>query len=203
MQQPDRNTPPIVTQTWQDVLHFWFGTPDSPDYGQPRKAWFVKDPEFDARVRSQFLRTYERAAAGECDDWQRQPHSCLALLVVLDQFPRNLFRGTPRAFATDDRALEIAERAIAQNFDAMVLPVQRWFVYLPLEHCEDIDRQNHAVAKFETLRDDPDSASAIDYARRHRQVIEQFGRFPHRNDILGRDSTPEEQAFLQQPGSRF
>lgn len=190
-------------KTWQEVLDFWFGTPDSPEYGKSRKIWFVKDPEFDDSVRSQFLPTYQRAAAGNCDDWQQHPHACLALLVVLDQFPRNLFRGTPQAFATDDKAVTIAETAIARNFHQQVLPVQRWFFYLPLEHCEDIHRQNRAVELFETLSDDPESESAIDYAHQHHQVIARFGRFPHRNDILGRESTPAERDFLQQPGSGF
>lgn len=186
-----------------DILSFWFGSPDDRSFGKPHKAWFTKDLEFDRSIRSQFLNDYEKAARGELNPWKEAPHSCLALILLLDQFPRNLFRGFPQAFATDAQALEIAQWAIAHQFDRVLLPVQRWFLYLPFEHCENLAEQRRSVTLFQQLQDDPDSASTIDYAIRHYQVIERFGRFPHRNAILGRESTPEEVAFLQEPGSSF
>ncbi len=186
-----------------EILAFWFGAPDSSTYGQERKAWFIKNPTFDQEISDRFLPTYQQAAAGALDAWQDFPLSCLALLIVLDQFPRNLFRRDPRAFATDEKAVAIAQSAISQGFDQQLLPVQRWFMYLPFEHSENLEDQNQAVALFEQLRSDPQSQSPIEYAYRHRDVIQRFGRFPHRNATLGRASTPEELEFLQQPGSTF
>lgn len=185
------------------ILDFWFGQPDGASYGKPRQVWFVKKPEFDLEMRTRFVSDYEQAAAGNLDDWKNSPQNCLALILLLDQFPRNMFRGTPGAFATDWQALSTAQYAIAQAYDRELLPVQRWFVYLPFEHSENLEHQNQAVALYEQLRDDPDSADPINYAIRHREVILRFGRFPHRNAILGRVSTPDEEAFLQQPGSSF
>ena len=180
------------------VLSFWFG--ETPEM---RKAWFVKDSAFDIEVRSRFLPLYEQAASNQLDAWSDSPESCLAVVIVLDQFPRNMFRGTARSFATDPKALSIAKRAIAQNFDQQILPIQRFFFYLPLEHSENLDDQNESVRLFEQFRDDPDLKETYDYAVRHRAVIEQFGRFPHRNQILDRASTPAEIEFLKQPGSSF
>lgn len=154
-------------------------------------------------MRDRFLADCNLAAEGRLAHWQEHPNSCLALILLLDQFPRNIFRGTPRAFATDAMALQAAERAVGDRFDEQLLPVQRWFLYLPFEHSEHLEHQHRSIALFDTLRDDPDSASTIDYAYRHLRVIERFGRFPHRNAILGRESTPEEQEFLLQPGSGF
>lgn len=190
-------------KSYQEVLEFWFGNSDDPDYGKPKKYWFVKDEAFDQTVRSQFVATYQQAAEGNLNHWQEFPLSCLALIIVLDQFPRNMFRGQPQAFATDDQALSIAEFAIAQGFDQALLPVQRWFIYLPFEHSENLKDQQKSVELLSTLRDDPDSQDAIDYGYRHLKVIAQFGRFPHRNAILGRQSTPAEEAFLSQPKSSF
>jgi uncharacterized protein (DUF924 family) len=187
----------------QIILDFWFGTPDSPEYGKPRPEWFRKDPDFDSAIAAQFLPIYAQAAQGKLQPWQAKPHSCLALLIVLDQFPRNLFRGLPEAFATDEQACEITKNAIAQQFDQAVLPIQRWFFYLPLEHSENLANQARSLELFQSLATDPDSQSAIDYAQKHYDVIAQFGRFPHRNAILGRESTPAELAFLAQPGSTF
>lgn len=187
----------------QTILDFWFGTPDSLEYGKPRPEWFRKDPDFDGAIAAQFLPIYAQAAQGKLSAWQVEPHSCLALLIVLDQFPRNLFRDLPTAFATDEQACTIAKGAIAQQFDQAVLPVQRWFFYLPLEHSENLANQAQSVLLYQTLADDPDSKSAIAYAQKHYDVIAQFGRFPHRNAILGRESTPAELAFLAQPGSTF
>jgi uncharacterized protein (DUF924 family) len=186
-----------------DILAFWFGSPDEPDFGKSRKAWFVKDPEFDRQIRSQFLGEYEKGARGELSSWKDAPHSCLALILLLDQFSRNLFRDLPQMLATDAPALETAQWAIDHQFDRSLLPVQRWFIYLPFEHSENLECQRRSVALFQQLEGDPDSVSTIDYAVRHFQIIERFGRFPHRNAILGRESTPEEVDFLRQPGSSF
>ncbi|KKJ01104.1 DUF924 family protein [Prochlorothrix hollandica] len=185
------------------VLDFWFGSPTDSTYGQTKAAWFRKDPDFDDHIRQHFLVTYSQAAAGALNHWQQQPLSCLALIVVLDQFPRNLFRHQPAAFATDAQARAVAEWGVQQGWDRSLLPVQRWFFYLPWEHSEDLADQDRAVALFTQLEGDTASASPIAYAQKHRAVIQRFGRFPHRNPILNRESTPEEIEFLQQPGSSF
>ncbi len=186
-----------------EILDFWFGSQQEADYGKPRKAWFAKEPEFDEEIRKRFLTDYEKAAGGYLDEWKDSPSSCLALILLLDQFPRNIFRETPQAFATDWEALSTAHQAIAQGYDKQLLNVQRWFVYLPFEHSENIEHQRQSVKLFQKLSSDKDSASAIESAMRHRSVIERFGRFPHRNIILGRPSTPEEKEFLKQSGARF
>ena len=185
------------------ILDFWFGKPDEADYGKPRKVWFTKNPEFDQEVRSRFLIDYQQAAAGHLDDWKASPLGCLALIILLDQFPRNMFRGQPQTFATDPQALAYAQHTVAQCFDKELLPIQRCFVYLPFEHSENLAHQHQAIELFSTLKDYPECASGVDYAHRHLKVIERFGRFPHRNKILGRETTPEEAEFLKQPGSSF
>jgi uncharacterized protein (DUF924 family) len=192
-----------VAASWQEVLEFWFGAPGAPEFGRPRAAWFVKSAEFDALIRDRFLATHEAAAAGALDAWSTRPLGALALAVALDQFPRNIFRGTPRAFAADARALAVARGAVARGFDEVLLPVQRWFVYLPYEHAEELAAQRESLRLFERLAVDAAGAGTLTYAMRHYAVIERFGRFPHRNAILGRASTPEELAFLDQPGSSF
>jgi uncharacterized protein (DUF924 family) len=193
----------VALASWAEVREFWFGAHDRPEFGRPRACWFQKSDAFDALVRDRFLSTHEAAAAGALDAWAARPLSALALAVVLDQFPRNMFRGSPRAFATDARALALAREAVAQRFDDVLLPVQRWFVYLPFEHAEDLDAQRGSLRLFERLATDAAGAGTFTYAMRHYAVIERFGRFPHRNAILGRASTPEEIAFLAQPGSSF
>jgi len=188
---------------WQDVLDFWFGSPQSPEHGKPRPEWFRKSDAFDAAIRDRFESTYHAALRGDLADWREMPLSALALVIVLDQFPRNIYRGTPGAFAADTLALDVARHIVANGWDGTLKPVERTFVYLPYEHCEEIAAQRECVRLFETLRGDPDSVEGIDYAYRHLAIIERFGRFPHRNAILGRPSTPEESEFLKQPGSGF
>lgn len=188
---------------FQEVLDFWFGPAGSPEYGRPREVWFKKSTAFDEEIRTRFLDLHRQAAGGRIEAWNAAAESLLALIVVLDQFPRNLYRGSSRAFATDAQALAAAQLALARGFDRALVPVQRWFVYLPFEHAEDLAMQHRCLELFEDLRSDPDSAGSIDYARRHFQIIARFGRFPHRNAVLGRVSTPEEIEFLQQPGSGF
>ncbi|WP_009632746.1 DUF924 family protein [Synechocystis sp. PCC 7509] len=186
-----------------EILDFWFGNPQSVDYGKERSHWFTKKPEFDQELSDYFLLDYEQAARGELDYLQDSPLGYLALVLLLDQFPRNMFRGRPKSFATDAQALSVAKNAVEKGCDRSLLPVQRWFIYLPFEHSENLGDQERCVELFATLADDPYSANTIDYALRHKAVIERFGRFPHRNKILGRENTPAEAEFLTQPGSSF
>ena len=185
------------------ILDFWFGAPDSAERGRPRKCWFTKDPVFDAQISSRFLSLHEAACRGELAAWERGPLSALSLVVTLDQFPRNMFRGAARSFAADPLALSVARRTIANGFDVLLRPVERAFVYLPFEHAENIAAQRRSLALFDGLAHSPENASTIDYARRHYEIIARFGRFPHRNDVLGRVSTAEEIEFLGQAGSSF
>jgi uncharacterized protein (DUF924 family) len=180
------------------VLDFWFGAPDSRERGQPRKLWFQKSEPFDAEVRRRFLSIWERAARGELLRWQATPLASLALIVVLDQFPRNMFRGTARSFASDFLALAAARETIARGFDRLLPPVERSFAYLPFAHAEDLAAQRRSLALFREL--DPED---MRNAMRHYEIIARFGRFPHRNAALGRESTAEEAEFLEQPGSSF
>ena len=188
--------------TADDILAFWFA--DGPDTFRP--AWFQKNPEFDEEIRARFGALVAPARDGELDSWAATPHGALALLIRLDQFPRNLFRGGAEAFASDAHARQIARGVLTRRFDLALTPIQRPFIYLPFEHSEDAADQDLACALFEGLRDTPKHASpngAIDYAWRHRVVIRRFGRFPHRNAALERVNTAAEVAYLAQPGAGF
>lgn len=186
------------------VLDFWFGAPDSAEFGSARKAWFTKDAAFDAQVRERFGALVERALRGELDAWADAPRSALAQILLLDQLTRNAFRGTSRSFAGDARALAAASRMVGARQDEALPPFMRGFVYLPFEHAEGMAMQDEAIRLFNRLASEaPEHADMLDYAHRHRAVIERFGRFPHRNEVLGRQSTAEEIAFVQQPGSGF
>ena len=173
------------------------------DYGEGRRAWFQKAAECDLEIRDRFLPLHERAAAGELDEWRACPGDCLALVIALDQFPRNLFRGQARAFACDAHALGAARRALELGHDDGMLPVERLFLYLPFEHSESLDDQWRAIALIGRLAPWPETADTFAYAVRHWEIVRRFGRFPHRNAALGRASTPEETECLQQPGSGF
>ena len=183
------------------VLDFWFGPPP---WAQ-REAWFRKDPAFDETVRARFGVTLEAAVAGAlAPEWNDSPAARLAQLIVLDQFTRNAFRDNARAFAGDALALALARGMLAAGEDAQMPPLARWFIYLPLEHAEDLVAQDHCVQLFEALAAaEPALAGALDYAHRHREVIRRFGRFPHRNRALGRADTPAESDYLAQPGAGF
>lgn len=187
----------------QAVLDFWFGPASDPDHCNARKAWFRKDDAFDAQLRARFLRTHEDACARRLDDWRDSAPGCLALIIVLDQFSRNMFRGTPRAFECDPYARELAAHAVAAKLDAAMPPVHRMFVYLPFEHSESLADQARSVELFDGLRGEPQLADSIPYAQKHYDVIARFGRFPHRNAILGRPSTPDELFYLSRPGAGF
>lgn len=185
------------------ILDFWFSSPDQPDYGKPKSYWFDQQPDFDEKVRTLFLEDYQKAAAGFLDGWKSQADSCLALILLLDQFPRNMFRNTPQAFATDWEALSIAQEAISKGLDRQLISVQRWFIYIPFEHSENLADQRKCIKLFQQLSHDPDSSKAIEVAFKHKEIIARFGRFPHRNAILGRVSTPDEEEFLEELGSTF
>ncbi|MGK5029130.1 DUF924 family protein [Janthinobacterium sp. MDT1-19] len=188
----------------QDVLDFWFLPPDNPDYGQSRVAWFRKDDGFDAQIRARFGALIDAAIEGGLRAWDATPHGALARLIVLDQLTRNVYRGTPRAFAGDALALALAVSMTEQRLDQQLAPMLRAFAYLPFEHAEDLAMQARAVELFQLLSQaQPGFDGMLDYAQRHQEVIARFGRFPHRNAILARPSTPEEVEFLRQPGSSF
>ena len=186
----------------EEVLSFWFGREGEPGYGEFREAWFRKDPEFDQQVRDRFEALYEAATAGELDGWMEEARSCLALVILLDQFPRNMFRGDRRSYSTDRKAQEVAEYAVDRALDRELPAFQRMFLYMPFMHSENLEHQRRAVELFGTLQEWGDSDPAH-YAELHMRIVERFGRFPHRNEILGRPTTPEEAEFLKQPGSSF
>lgn len=175
------------------LLDFWFDEPTRP-------FWFKKDADFDVRLSDGFLGLHHAAARREHDAWAETALGALALVIALDQLPRNLFRGSPHAFATDARALEVARLAVDRGFDAtMPTHDHRLFLYLPFEHSESREDQARSLALFEAT----EQAFLIDYARRHKVIVDRFGRFPHRNHVLGRVTTDEEAAFLKEPGSSF
>jgi len=186
-----------------EVLSFWFGEPGSAGHGKPREAWFRKDAAFDEEIRSRFLALHAAAALGERDRWREDPDALLALVIVLDQFSRNLYRDDPRAFSQDAAALACAQLMLERRWDEARLPVERQFAYLPFEHSESLEMQDRSVALFASLEAFPETRGLTGWAEKHRVIVRRFGRFPHRNAALGRESTPEEIAFLDEPGSRF
>lgn len=192
------------------LLRFWFGEAEA-----ARPEWFTKNKALDAEVDRRFGAEIEAALKGKLDHWQASAEGSLALVMLLDQFTRNVFRGTRRAFAGDARALAVARRMVAAGQDQALVPLRRVFVYLPFEHAEDSAAQDDSVRLFTALAapgkaglaaNAPHAATLanyLDYAERHRDVIRRFGRFPHRNALLGRTSTAQETEFLEQPGSEF
>ncbi|MBI1904900.1 MAG: DUF924 domain-containing protein [Rhodocyclales bacterium] len=198
-------------ETALTLLRFWFGTSD--DDAQVARTqsalWWNKDQDTDATIRARFAGLLAQAAEGELDGWLATPHGRLALIVLTDQFPRNMYRDTPEAFAFDHLARAWCEAGLALGEDQPLRPIERVFFYLPLEHSEALEDQQRAVALFEALSKEgtaslrPILASNLDFARRHRDIIARFGRYPHRNRILGRTSTREETEFLREKGSSF
>lgn len=186
-----------------EVLGFWFGEPGSPDHGRPRTQWFGKDAAFDEEIRRRFLALHASAALGERERWRDDPERLLALVIVLDQFSRNLYRDDPRAFSQDAMALDCAQLMVARGWDAARLPVERQFAYLPFEHAEDLSLQDRSIELFAALEAFPETKGLTEWAQKHRAIIRRFGRFPHRNAVLGRESTAQEIAFQREPGSRF
>ena len=191
---------------YADVLKFWFGDPAGTEFGAHRVAWFEKDAAFDAEIRDRFGRHVAKASAGGYDSWQETVEGTLALIVTLDQFPRNIFRGLPKAYSADAKARSIARRAVDRGVDRQLMTVQRLFVYLPFEHSENLADQRHCVALYSQILPDFDEdfrERAHFSVHRHCEIIERFGRFPHRNETLGRQSTANELAFLKEPRSSF
>jgi len=191
--------PDLLPADAHAVLDVWFGDGDSAN-----PEWFRKDPVFDVSIRTRFGAVIRAALAGELADWDRTPLGALARIVVLDQFTRNAYRGTLRAFAGDALALAAAKTLVASGRDRKLKPLQRGFVYLPFEHSESLADQAESLRLFGALAaEHPAQVAGLEWARKHQAVIARFGRFPHRNAILGRASTAEELAFLEEPGSRF
>ena len=190
------------------VLDFWFGSDPLKPLAN-KDLWFTKNPAFDEQIRSLFEAQVQQAKSGAFDDWAQTPRGSLALLILLDQFPRNIYRDQSAAFESDPKARKIAETAIARGFDEELSPIERCFMYLPLEHAEDLAAQETSVELFKSLakKAEPDLRAmtqvTLDYAVRHRDVIKKFGRFPHRNSILNRVSTKAEVDFLATPNSSF
>ncbi|MBQ5962311.1 DUF924 family protein [Massilia sp. ZL223] len=189
----------------QDVLDFWFLPPSHEGHGKQRPEWFRKDDRFDAAIRERFGATIAKAVAGGLREWDALgPRGVLARLLMLDQFTRNAHRNTPESFAGDTLALAAARQLVDSGGHLALSPVERSFAYMPFEHAEDARMQEQAVELFTALSNEHAGfAETLDYAHRHRGVIARFGRFPHRNAILGRASTPEETEYLRQPGSGF
>ncbi len=189
----------------QDVLDFWFLPSGAEGHGKQRIEWFRKDEAFDAALRERFGGLIAQAMAGGLREWDEQgPRGTLARLLVLDQFTRNAFRGKPESFGGDTLALQAAHQLVDSGGYQSLSPVERQFVYMPFEHAEDARMQEQAVSLFTELAAQHEGfGEALDYAHRHRGVIARFGRFPHRNAILGRASSPEELAYLALPGAGF
>jgi uncharacterized protein (DUF924 family) len=178
--------------TVKDILSFWF------EEIEPEQQ-FEKDPAFDETIRSRFGAAYEAAAAGDLDHWEADHASCLALVILLDQFSRNMFRDNARMYESDAKVLAIAKRAVADGGYKSLPQDQQRFLFLPYEHSEDLEDQKTCMTLMETL----DDKSNVEYARNHLVIVERFGRFPHSNAIVGRTSTAEEIAFLKEPNSSF
>ena len=200
-----------MTAPWQPVLDWWFGTADTAqEVAAARgKLWFGKRDSQDLEARTRFGALVEQALAGELTEWAQCPEGWLALVLLLDQVPRMIFRENPKSYAGDARALALVAQGIAADFDRQLQPIQRVFIYIVFEHCENLAAQNEAISRYsELLAQQPQEdralfADYLDYAEKHQKVIAQFGRFPHRNALLGRESTEEERVFLSKPGSRF
>lgn len=173
-------------ETPESVLEFWFSE-------SVRSLWFNSTPEFDARLKDRFESTWRAAMAGELNEWSETPQGAIALVIVLDQFPLNMFRGQPESFASEAKAIEIAHLATDKKFDAGLTDDQKAFLYMPLMHSESMDDQNQSIALYEAAR----LTDNLKFAQHHRDIVRRFGRFPHRNVILGRESTAEEVAYLE------
>jgi uncharacterized protein (DUF924 family) len=200
-----------MTAPWQPLLEWWFGTFESPNEiaADKGKLWFGKRDSQDLEAQTRFGDWVEQALAGGMTEWAQRPEGWLALVLLLDQLPRMIFRDTPKSFSGDLRAQALVAQGIAADFDRQLRPIQRVFIYLVFEHCENLAVQNEAVSRYiELVAQQPEAERALftdylNYAEKHQQVIARFGRFPHRNAVLGRESTAEELEFLSGPGSRF
>ena len=200
-----------MSRDYESILEYWLG----PAPGDPaavaakQPLWFASDPKVDDEIRARFLDTWQAAARGELDSWAQEPRGALALVLLLDQISRNLHRGGPEAFAQDERALAVAIATTESGADRSLRPVERYFLYMPFEHAEDLELQRRSVALFSNLVEEAGPQwralmeDALQWARRHLDIVARFGRFPHRNRVLGRPSTPEEQRYLEEGGLSF
>ena len=200
-----------MTDPIEDILDFWFGELNAHGCSTPehRKRWWTKSDAFDEAVQHHFIDDYEAIVAGEREAWRSSARGALAYIIVLDQFSRNMFRGTPEMFAADELAREVCREGLDAGFDAELSFDERVFFYLPLEHSESMGDHKLCMEHFERLLDsaqeplEGDAKYYLDFAVRHKAIIERFGRYPHRNEILGRASSDEEAKFLDEPGSSF
>lgn len=200
-----------MNQIAEAVLDFWFGPEDlSPtDTSDRMPIWFRSNADFDYDIERRFGKLVSLATKGEFDNWQDEPKTALALIILLDQFPRNLFRGTAKAFATDAKSLAVTKYALEQDYLDLLSPIEQVFLLMPFQHVEDLEDQVAGIEHYQRLaRQAPSEWQGIlkgvlDFARRHHVVIEKFGRFPHRNSVLNRDATTEESAYLDEGGDRF
>jgi uncharacterized protein (DUF924 family) len=195
--------------TPEDVIRFWLGEPGAPPLAQAAR-WWKKDDALDKEIRARFEATLERGVRGELEGWQTSPRGRLALVLLYDQLSRNMFRGTARSFAQDPLARAAATKAFEAGDEQVLAPVEVGFLLMPFMHAEDLELQRRCIVGFEKLRDAASDdalranfASSAEFGLKHEAIIARFGRFPHRNAIVGRTSTPEEEAFLEQPGSSF
>jgi uncharacterized protein (DUF924 family) len=195
----------------EDVLDFWFGEVNELGCSSPahRRRWWRKSDAFDEAIGSQFLGDYEAIVAGDRDAWRNTPRGALATLIVLDQFSRNMFRATPSMFAADELAREVCHEGLDADFDAELAFDERLFFYLPLAHSEDMTDHHRSMECLNRLVDscaeslEGDAKNYLEFAERHKAIVERFGRYPHRNETLSRASTPEEIEFLEEPDSSF
>lgn len=200
----------VITRI-DEILDYWFGTLSGPnDFAPQRNAlWFTKKITTDQEITQRFSKDLNNAASGIYDEWASTAKGRLALIILLDQFPRNIYRNSAKAFAYDSKALDLALEGVEWNHDKYLRPIERVFFYLPFEHSESIAMQDLSIYSYRVLMDDlglennPPLSSYLNYADQHREVIKRFGRFPHRNKLLGRESTTEELEFLKRPGSSF
>jgi uncharacterized protein (DUF924 family) len=193
------------------ILHYWFGNSadDAEVVREKTVLWWKKNPEVDEEIRRRFEAMLESEIKGELASWGNSPRGQLARMLLLDQFPRNMYRDTARAFAYDEQARRLARQALDQGVDRKLRPVERVFIYLPFEHSEDVQDQATGVQLFEALLEEVPATvkqpfqNFLDFAKKHKEIVDNFKRFPHRNALLGRDSTPQELEFLKRPGSSF
>ena len=193
--------------TPDEILEFWFGPSDDPF--ERAEAWWTADAAFDDEIRERFEEDVERAVAGKLDDWRETPKGAVAFVILVDQFSRNIYRDTAGMFANDGLALEASLEAIDRGFDEELAPIERQFLYMPLMHSEDPEIHERSLELFDRLREEAPAEqregfdNAYEFAVKHAEIIDEFGRYPHRNEVLGRESTEEEAAFLEEHGRGF
>jgi len=188
---------------WREIYDYWFGAPDSDGHGEVREFWFASTPEIDREIERRFIDQYHKAAAGSFEDWKSDARGWVALIVLLDQVPRNVFRGSGQSFAADPLALAAARALVESPLHDDLITVEKLSAYLPFEHSENIYDQQKCVALYEAIDEHESKAEWIEFAVLHKDIVAEFGRFPHRNEMLDRESTPAENAWLTSNDHRF